>query len=108
MDDGREPAAAERAAVRAHLAGQLDVVDAAEQADLSVSAFLDLIDRLRAADAAVRSDGAASEPPQISVVIPVYDEEGNLAPLLEELIPVLRAVGTYEVVFVDDGSTDRS
>jgi len=45
--------------------------------------------------------------PEISVVIPLYNEGGNVEPLLEELFPALRALGrTFEVVCVDDGSRD--
>jgi glycosyltransferase involved in cell wall biosynthesis len=48
-------------------------------------------------------------PESISVVIPVYDEQDSLEPLVEELVPVLRGLGRrWEVVFVDDGSRDRS
>ncbi len=48
-------------------------------------------------------------PPQISVVIPVFNEEENLDELHGRLISVLDATGsTYEIVFVDDGSKDRS
>jgi len=47
--------------------------------------------------------------PEISVVIPVYNEEEGLPFLFERLYPALDALGrTYEVVFVDDGSRDRS
>jgi glycosyltransferase involved in cell wall biosynthesis len=45
----------------------------------------------------------------LSVVIPVYNEEENLPPLWSELREVLDGLGlAYEVVFVDDGSQDRS
>ena len=45
----------------------------------------------------------------LSVVIPVYNEEENLAPLWAELRPVVEGLGLdFEVVFVDDGSQDRS
>ncbi len=45
----------------------------------------------------------------LSVVIPVYHEESVLPLLFERLYPVLDALGgDYEVVFVDDGSRDRS
>jgi undecaprenyl-phosphate 4-deoxy-4-formamido-L-arabinose transferase len=47
--------------------------------------------------------------PEISVVIPVYNEEQGLAPLSARLYPALDALGrSYEIVFVDDGSSDRS
>ena len=45
----------------------------------------------------------------LSVVIPVYNEEENLPPLWAELREVLEALRlSFEVVFVDDGSRDRS
>jgi len=45
----------------------------------------------------------------LSVVIPVYDEEENLTPLWDELRSVLESLAlTFEVIFVDDGSRDRS
>ncbi len=47
--------------------------------------------------------------PQISAVVPVYNEEGALAALHTELVAALSALGgTYEVIYVDDGSTDNS
>jgi undecaprenyl-phosphate 4-deoxy-4-formamido-L-arabinose transferase len=43
----------------------------------------------------------------LSVVVPCYRDEDNIAPLLARLHPVLRALGgTSEVVLVDDGSPD--
>ncbi len=48
-------------------------------------------------------------PPEISVVIPVYNEEDNLLELGERLIRTLTAMGRpFEIIFVDDGSTDGS
>lgn len=45
----------------------------------------------------------------VSVVIPVYNEEAVLTRLFDRLYPVLDALeGGYELVFVDDGSRDRS
>ena len=45
----------------------------------------------------------------VSVVIPAYDERDNLEPLLADLLPVLQRLGrVFEVVVVDDGSTDGS
>jgi len=48
-------------------------------------------------------------PPTLSVVIPVYDEEAGLQPLFDRLYSALDKLGrSYEVIFVDDGSRDRS
>ena len=45
--------------------------------------------------------------PEISVVIPLLDEEQNVEPLHAELTSVLRTLGvTYEIIMVDDGSRD--
>lgn len=47
--------------------------------------------------------------PQLSVVIPVYNEELNLPTLFARLYPVLDALGRrYEIIFTNDGSQDRS
>ena len=47
--------------------------------------------------------------PAVSVVIPVYNEEEVLQALFDRLYPVLDASGeTYEIIFVNDGSRDRS
>ena len=45
----------------------------------------------------------------ISVVVPVFNEEENLPILIPQIVEVLRPLGKrYEMIFVDDGSTDRS
>jgi undecaprenyl-phosphate 4-deoxy-4-formamido-L-arabinose transferase len=47
--------------------------------------------------------------PQLSVVIPVFNEEAGLPALFERLYPALDKLGTpYEILFVNDGSHDRS
>ncbi|GEM_PF-110466 len=47
--------------------------------------------------------------PNLSVVIPVMDEEGSIIILYEKLKGVLEKLGQiYEIIFIDDGSTDRS
>ncbi len=49
------------------------------------------------------------ETPDISVVVPVYNEAPNLASLHERLVATLESFGrTFEIVVVDDGSTDGS
>jgi dolichol-phosphate mannosyltransferase len=45
--------------------------------------------------------------PQISVIIPVFNEEGNVSQLQTELESVLKNL-FYEIIFVDDGSQDRT
>jgi glycosyltransferase involved in cell wall biosynthesis len=46
---------------------------------------------------------------ELSVVVPLYNERDNLAPLHDELARVLGAAGgSYEMLFIDDGSTDGS
>lgn len=47
--------------------------------------------------------------PQLSVIIPVYNEQETLPALFARLYPALDALGvSYEVLFVNDGSRDRS
>ena len=47
--------------------------------------------------------------PDVSIVIPVFNEEQVLTQLFERLYPALDALGrSYEIVFVNDGSRDRS
>lgn len=47
--------------------------------------------------------------PYLSIVIPVYNEEGNLQNLMARLYPVMQKTGRpFEIIFTDDGSKDRS
>ena len=45
---------------------------------------------------------------ELSVVVPVKNEADNIEPLVQEIADALRGVVPYEIVYVDDGSTDRS
>lgn len=57
----------------------------------------------------VRAAEEQSPPPQLSVVLPIYNEVESLPHLLEELGPALTATGrTFEIICVDDGSRDGS
>ena len=44
--------------------------------------------------------------PEISVVVPVCNEAENVAPLAREIAAALRGRAEFEMIFVDDGSTD--
>ena len=46
--------------------------------------------------------------PTLSVVVPIRNEGGNIAPLVAEIEAALARRGAFEVIYVDDGSTDRS
>jgi undecaprenyl-phosphate 4-deoxy-4-formamido-L-arabinose transferase len=49
------------------------------------------------------------EQPYLSIIIPVYNEESNLIPLMERLYPVVTGTGRpFEIIFTNDGSRDRS
>ncbi len=57
----------------------------------------------------MKSSAEQTEPIEISVVVPVYNEEENLPILVPKLSEVLKGLHkAYEVIFVDDGSSDRS
>ncbi|MFZ2004966.1 MAG: glycosyltransferase, partial [Stellaceae bacterium] len=46
---------------------------------------------------------------ELSIVIPVRNEAGNITPLVAEIVAALDPAGVdYEVVYVDDGSTDAT
>jgi dolichol-phosphate mannosyltransferase len=51
---------------------------------------------------------AAGGAVELSVVVPVRDEADNVRPLLREIHEALRGRAAYEVVYVDDGSTDAT
>ena len=43
----------------------------------------------------------------LSLIIPVYNEESNITPLLNKLLPLLKPY-RYEILFVNDGSIDET
>src|SRR5437868_11439480 len=51
---------------------------------------------------------AALKNMDLSVVIPVKNEAGNIAPLVAETVAALDGLVDYEIVYVDDGSTDTT
>jgi dolichol-phosphate mannosyltransferase len=44
--------------------------------------------------------------PDLSIVLPAHDEADNIAPMIVALKPVVAPLGSVEIIFVDDGSTD--
>jgi len=46
------------------------------------------------------------EQPAISVVVPVRNEAGNVAPLADEIAAALKERASFELIYVNDGSTD--
>ena len=56
-------------------------------------------------------NAARREQPVLSVVVPMYNEEGNVGPLIARLATVLENLDgrpTYEIVIVNDGSADAT
>lgn len=52
---------------------------------------------------------AAAPRPELSIVVPVYNEEGNVGPLHDELAAVAAGLGrSWELLFVNDGSQDET
>jgi dolichol-phosphate mannosyltransferase len=46
--------------------------------------------------------------PALSVVVPVFNEEGNVASLVGEIVAALRGQADFEIVYVDDDSKDAT
>jgi cellulose synthase/poly-beta-1,6-N-acetylglucosamine synthase-like glycosyltransferase len=78
------------------------------------SGEVQMIDSSREIDALERAgtagDARALRHPIISVVIPLYNEEGSLEELAQRLETTLKGMvgDDYEVIFIDDGSRDNS
>lgn len=43
----------------------------------------------------------------VSVIVPIFNEEQNIEPLIKRLLPILKD-SSYEIIFVDDGSKDKT
>ncbi|MBF0561921.1 MAG: glycosyltransferase family 2 protein [Alphaproteobacteria bacterium] len=46
--------------------------------------------------------------PELAVIVPVRNEQDNVLPLIEEIHAALEGHGAFEVIYVDDGSTDAT
>jgi len=67
-----------------------------------------IADAIEVSPAGAKSNMDSTCKISVSVVVPVYNEESNIEPLLSCLHALLTEYGDYEVLFVDDGSTDSS
>lgn len=45
---------------------------------------------------------------KISIVVPVHNEADNIVSLIEEIVNAMRQAKAYEIIYVDDGSNDRT
>lgn len=45
---------------------------------------------------------------ELSIVVPALNEEGSVEQLYNEITDALRVGGSYEIIFIDDGSTDKT
>ncbi|WP_332682245.1 glycosyltransferase family 2 protein [Bosea sp. (in: a-proteobacteria)] len=48
----------------------------------------------------------SSGPPRLSIVVPVRNEAGNIAPLIRDIESACGDIAPFEVIYVDDGSSD--
>ena len=46
--------------------------------------------------------------PELSVIVPVFNERDNVTPLVDEIVAALRDRIAFEIVYVDDHSRDDS
>ena len=49
-----------------------------------------------------------SQGPEVSVVVPLLNEQDNIGPLYEQITQILKGKYQYEIIFIDDGSSDNS
>jgi dolichol-phosphate mannosyltransferase len=49
-----------------------------------------------------------SNTPRLSIVIPLKNEQDNVVPLIQEVQQAVEPLGTYEILAIDDGSTDNT
>lgn len=54
------------------------------------------------------SEELSSRDPFVSAVVPCFNEAGNIQELYDQLQPVLASYTKYELIFVDDGSSDNT
>jgi glycosyltransferase involved in cell wall biosynthesis len=73
--------------------------------------FFDMIEKQISNTLCMKNENHSSEEkkPYLSVVVPLFNEEGNVARLHEKIIEACKNVGrSFEIIFVDDGSQDKT
>lgn len=65
-----------------------------------------LTDTAAPASRPARTPGVPENVPALSVVVAVRDERENIEPLVREIVAALTGVVSFEILYVDDGSTD--
>ena len=57
----------------------------------------------------IEDSNRAAAPPRLSVIVPVFDEQDNIGPLYRAIVQAVEPLGvSFEIVLVDDGSTDAT
>lgn len=54
----------------------------------------------------VTESAPSAGPPRLSIVVPVRNEAGNIAPLVRDIENACSDIGAFELIYVDDGSSD--
>jgi len=57
-------------------------------------------------ESTLRAGPETDQPFEVAVVVPVHNESENIRPLIEEISAAMNDVANYEIVYVNDGSTD--
>lgn len=96
------------AALQGFLGGDLSLAEAVRLSGGTTAEFIDLVAASEGPGNAPSTSEGPGGVPRLSVVVPVYNEEDNVAVLHARLLAALRDLGSFEIVFVDDGSTDNS
>jgi len=63
---------------------------------------------IREINPAAAATPEAGPRPELSVVVPVHNEAGNIDSLVGEIVGALTGVTSFEIVYVDDGSSDTT
>lgn len=81
--------------------GRLDASEASDLAGMSGEDFASMV-------LSATRRPASADRPLLSVVVPVLNEQESIPVLYQRLSAVLATLGSHEILFVDDGSVDRS